>query len=103
MLQIMLHTDGFVAEILADIGHFSVLQIVLQTDGFVGVISFFIVQISARQFLLHTDGLAVGGFCFADIRLLSGSQILLPTAGFVCAVCDITLLEFHRHTDKLTD
>ena len=40
MLQIMLHTDGFVAEILADIGHFSVLQIVLPTDDFVGVISF---------------------------------------------------------------
>ena len=69
MLQIMLHTDGFVAEILADIGHFSVLQIVLSTDGFVCVISFFIVQISAGQFLLHTDGLAVGGFCFADIVL----------------------------------
>ena len=50
----MLHTDGFVAEIL---GHFSVLQIVLPTDGFVGVISFFIVQISAGQFLLHTSNI----------------------------------------------
>ena len=42
MLQIMLLTDGFVAEILADIGHFSVLRILLPTDGFVSVISFFI-------------------------------------------------------------
>ena len=99
MLQIMLLTDGFVAEILADIGHFSVLRILLPTDGFVSVISFFILpgwvssiwQISARQFLLPTDGLAVGRFCFADIRHFSGSQILLSTAGFVRAVCDITL------------